>query len=896
MAGGSTMPSTAIHRRNRSLEDADPRLAEEAHEFIDSRLELLRRSQDASRDKIPVICKPLTSYNLDFIFGFVNSLDEERRKFVYRSVFDGDTQRALERDGVINWPEAHAMDRLRSVEQQICKLVPLRTRGDGNCLLHAVSLAMWGVDDTSLRLRSALHLAVVHSTAEEKLRNRWRRAVDAENRRIGVQLEEHQWHVEWMTHVVRISEPRPKANTQMYESLGEFHIFILAQVLRRPIICYAAATMPGAHGERFAPVNMAGIYLPLTAHPVDCVRSPLLIAFTGGHFVGLVRKNNTGLVPLCRKDMSRLPIQFLEPSESGNKEKLLDRYLAHSYAQMPPSATSDVFMTFQPMDIATFEPVDMPPELQALAQAYVDNFEELYCADVATRCRGAGCENYHMEQSPFCSRCVKTQPPSPPAVRSDVPGDMDAAGEVSSMNGAMSSQAPLAPSAPILRDSSSELDLHLINPRYCNELGCLKDSETHLGGFCGECYDRRQASPLTRNPPPRRSHLSGSGTGGGEQRPGSAGASVSSVDPPPPLHHSHSSPPSDPSTDLGSAADGAYNDENVSDMPLMCIEPNCRHFGSTEFGGRCSRCYVHHQTRERRQRPASNVCHHAGCQRKASAGSASRFCEFHSLSSGSGSTRSNSSPAALSSAGNSATSAARVQPKAAPNARSPLSAADTCCTPGCARTDLSSGRDFCSRCVRDMERLWLSTRQHTRRWQCGKSGCSRLVDMPQEFCSHCQPRNPPRARPSPPTLHACRRSPRCKEQFDESVYRMYGGLCRNCFMELGGETRCKTSGCPYYGSLRHAGFCSNCAERQKRERIALQQRAALRDLRTITRQGNPLDDFTPATAATSAQDQCCVGCGRFGSLLDQQLCKDCFYKRYSSSAPRTTHHVLNDIS
>lgn len=34
---------------------------------------------------------------------------------------------------------------------------PMRTKGDGNCLLHALSLAMWGVHDKGMLLRIALH-------------------------------------------------------------------------------------------------------------------------------------------------------------------------------------------------------------------------------------------------------------------------------------------------------------------------------------------------------------------------------------------------------------------------------------------------------------------------------------------------------------------------------------------------------------------------------------------------------------------------------------------------------------------------------------------------------------------------------------------------------------------
>ena len=46
--------------------------------------------------------------------------------------------------------------------------------GDGNCLLHAVSLAMWAVDDSELVLRKALY-DVLREDNNERNRLRWQR-------------------------------------------------------------------------------------------------------------------------------------------------------------------------------------------------------------------------------------------------------------------------------------------------------------------------------------------------------------------------------------------------------------------------------------------------------------------------------------------------------------------------------------------------------------------------------------------------------------------------------------------------------------------------------------------------------------------------------------------------
>ena len=57
-----------------------------------------------------------------------------------------------------------------------------------------------------------------------------------------------------------------------YESLEELHVFILAHVLRRPVIVVADTILKDANGEALAPIPFGGIYLPLLCRPDDCHR------------------------------------------------------------------------------------------------------------------------------------------------------------------------------------------------------------------------------------------------------------------------------------------------------------------------------------------------------------------------------------------------------------------------------------------------------------------------------------------------------------------------------------------------------------------------------------------------------------------------------------------------
>jgi len=78
------------------------------------------------------------------------------------------------------------------------------------------------------------------------------------------------------------------SSSAVYESLEEFHVFVLAHVLRRPIIVVAEMMLKDLSGSALAPIPFAGIYLPLECKPSKCHRSPLLLAYHASHFSPLV--------------------------------------------------------------------------------------------------------------------------------------------------------------------------------------------------------------------------------------------------------------------------------------------------------------------------------------------------------------------------------------------------------------------------------------------------------------------------------------------------------------------------------------------------------------------------------------------------------------------------------
>ena len=74
----------------------------------------------------------------------------------------------------------------------------------------------------------------------------------------------------------------------VYESLEEFHVFVLAHVLQRPIIVVADTILRDANGEALAPIPFGGIYLPLECDSRECCPSPLLLTYDAAHFSALV--------------------------------------------------------------------------------------------------------------------------------------------------------------------------------------------------------------------------------------------------------------------------------------------------------------------------------------------------------------------------------------------------------------------------------------------------------------------------------------------------------------------------------------------------------------------------------------------------------------------------------
>ena len=255
-------------------------------------------------------------------------------------------------------------------------LEPLATSGDGNCLLHAASLYMWGFHDRELILRTALHRTLTTGLAKEGIKQRWKYHTQLRYDEIGLQFSDEEWDFEWGD-VIRIAtnQPRQQPTTASLrrksslklslESLEEIHVFALAHVLKRAVIVISDRTIKNLSGEDLAPIYFRGIYLPFEINPTACHKSPIVLGYDSSHFAPLVAKDDKKteeqrqrgrfakvsgrkdtVVPLVTPDGSLLPVQFVYHP----KKKLVTEKWAKS----------------------EFTPGEFPDEIVRVLESYLD--------------------------------------------------------------------------------------------------------------------------------------------------------------------------------------------------------------------------------------------------------------------------------------------------------------------------------------------------------------------------------------------------------------------------------------------------------------------------------------------------------------------------------------------
>ncbi|VDD81151.1 unnamed protein product [Mesocestoides corti] len=237
----------------------------------------LRRLLDACvgqrRGEFP--CLYLTEFGVFALPAEMTSLASTVQEVVFAELCDTDVQDELEvRSKAINW---WVLDGQHN--QPTSRLFALWNRTDGDCLLDSIMQACWGVFDTQNTLRQALASSL--KACERHFFRAWR---EYETQQAANQYrpDDQQLLRDWRSVLDAANLPRV--------SLEQIHIFVLAHILRRPIIVYSVKYIHNYRNEPIGFSNFQGVYLPVLWERSFCSRDPIILGYTRGHFSALVPK------------------------------------------------------------------------------------------------------------------------------------------------------------------------------------------------------------------------------------------------------------------------------------------------------------------------------------------------------------------------------------------------------------------------------------------------------------------------------------------------------------------------------------------------------------------------------------------------------------------------------
>lgn len=283
----------------------------------------------AIKKGLPVCFYRNTSFYFISLPTFRNWLPEHKA-WVFDIVVDVDMKDDLERSGLINW--CH----------NVRRVVPIRVAKDGNCLLHSVGTAVWGITDRTLVFRKLLGLALnVDST--HGFHRRWKHqremqishVIDRHLENSNIEDLKREW-----SELCDCLDPSKNSQSTAYPHrfLESIHVYVLANILRRPIIVFTDPTMRTFSGMSLQDNEMGGIYLPLEWRSNETCRTPILIGYSQSHFAPLLfadypphlvasATGNKDLVPLVNSRFEQMPVRFLLPAEEPEVGELLRKYL-----------------------------------------------------------------------------------------------------------------------------------------------------------------------------------------------------------------------------------------------------------------------------------------------------------------------------------------------------------------------------------------------------------------------------------------------------------------------------------------------------------------------------------------------------------------------------------------
>mmetsp|Transcript_113654 Transcript_113654/g.321358 ORF Transcript_113654/g.321358 Transcript_113654/m.321358 type:complete len:635 (-) Transcript_113654:56-1960(-) len=332
-------PLTVQPRLERALSkipanvNAAAQLRNELKEAVEGMV-LCRQSSNPDGDGAGNALKRLTHSN--FFLPDLSDEDPAFKTYIHSKLTAPHYQRDLEDQGVINTFRGDAANRLWV----------LHTMADGNCLLHATLLAIWGLHDTasvgsagSSSIRAAMKRVFEDPVTETLIRRRWVQQMARDNVVDVPPSETDGANVERPRCIEVSDEQLAREWAEMVDIAGRqnafldsVHVLAVAHAMRRPIVIMANAVQMDPFGDPLTPVFFRGIYLPLERAPAHCCRQPLILCFKDAHFMPLVpvgapEASPPVLVPLIDGSRDELPLRFALEEELSSKWELVEKYM-----------------------------------------------------------------------------------------------------------------------------------------------------------------------------------------------------------------------------------------------------------------------------------------------------------------------------------------------------------------------------------------------------------------------------------------------------------------------------------------------------------------------------------------------------------------------------------------
>lgn len=419
---------------------------------------------------------------------------------VFGVLVDEDVKDDLERVGLINWCP------------NVSTMIPLSVPSDGNCLLHSVATAIWGIRDTDLMLRRVLGVVLAIDIGH-RFHSRWLNYQQNQLSQLGgrvISTNPEHLSREW-TEITQCLDPdKNRSSAVPHRFLEAIHVYTLANILRRPIIIVTDPTMRTFSGLSLQDNDMGGIYLPLEWKVEDTWRTPVVLAYTHSHFSPLVVTYSSthgtaagarSLILLVNKCLQQLPVRFLSVREGPGVGQLLRRYLKVRETVMVIDGQLQTILCTE-LDTLTLS------EELCLVRDYFQLCEQMFQQEILGSF-SSELLPYHTGMSPeIAGPEMRYQPSYQSGIRSQTPGSPQVTAEreqaqriqnnqyipsgpplsLSSGWGQGEVQIPAPSFTPYLSYLQQNASMRSPQDKKCVRPGCEYCGDPELGMMCSKCF------------------------------------------------------------------------------------------------------------------------------------------------------------------------------------------------------------------------------------------------------------------------------------------------------------------------------------------------------------------------------------------------------------------------